>query len=462
MDKIVKATLDTYFPEADTVFYHKAGLIRVGYTINNKSGLYKTPMTWDELKTLDVEAIKVLASKPRRDLRFKRVTVEPFLHELIQTAVVTGLDLKKIPMDQPGKVVTCVQTMYSRGEEIGTRHLRMMAMVSSWRRSGIPLAGVIEMLKGWAPSLDEAEIIRHATDIYNKGYQYGCDHKQMKEFCSPTCNYYANKDYSADVLTGKDMEKQLVKMARTSYKDRGINLKDVFEIDKDFWIYPGYTVNIIGDTGLNKTAFCQNLALAMGNLSPVLYCSTEFSNIMLFRRFTQIAHDMTKEQVMAYYAEHDNTLSNAFSHIHYLEVVPNIDEVRNLISRFSPKVVFIDTIDDITVKGQKGLDAEVTVATQMKIMAEALDTIIVYVHHIRKDGAETTNREGEVKSKALSLRDGKGSGAYNQKADVVLAIEGDRNQTGRKVSVLKARDDMPFRIAFNVDMDTFKFNQIIL
>jgi hypothetical protein len=60
------------------------------------------------------------------------------------------------------------------------------------------------------------------------------------------------------------------------------------------------------------------------------------------------------------------------------------------------------------------------------------------------------------------MRDGKGSGSFNQKADVVIAIEGDRTKTQRRVSILKGRDDSPFKIAFNVDMDTFKFNQIIL
>ncbi|MDR3665438.1 MAG: AAA family ATPase [Ignavibacteriaceae bacterium] len=461
LDQVVKATLDTYFPEADTVFYHKAGLIRVGYTINSKSGLYKTPLSWEELKTLSVEDIKQLASTPRLDVKFKKQIVEPMYQDLICNEVRTDNKLV-VSLDSPSKVVTCVQAMYKVGEELGTRHERIMAMVSSWRRSGIPLSGVIDMIKSYAPSMDQYEIEKHCSDIYKKGYQFGCEHKTMKQFCSSSCIYYANKDYSADIVSGKDMEKQMVKFARTDFRNRGINLQDIWQIDKPFWIYPGYYVNTIGDTGLNKTALMQNIAIAIPQFSPILYLSTEFSNLLLFRRFTQIAHDMTKDQVLEHYQTHENHLSNAFDHIHYLKTTPNLGEIQKLVARFNPKIVIIDTIDDINVSGLKGLEAEQKLAQGLKQLAENQETIIMCVHHIRKDGAETTDKEGVSKAKVLSMRDGKGSGSFNQKADVVIAIEGDRTKTQRRVSILKGRDDSPFKIAFNVDMDTFKFNQIIL
>ena len=468
LNVIVKETIDTYFPEADTSFHSQTGLIRVGYTVNNKSGLYKTPLSIEELNTLTVEEIHELASKPRMDFQVKRMTPTVTFPDLIQTE--RHIEQKNvIAKDSPSQIVTCVQRMYNKGEEVGHRHTRIMRMTSAWRRAGVPMKAVIDVMKAYAPNMDAYEAEKHVTDTYNKGYMYGCEDKVMKEFCSPTCHHYKNKDYAPKIVSGKDLEREYVQFARTDFAERAFNLKDYWDIEEDFWIYPGYYVNLYGGTGRNKTALFQNLAVQLKRYAPILYLSTEFSNLLLFRRFTQIAHDMSKDQVLRYYQANTNTLSNAFSHIHYLKVVPNYAELRKLVQQFLPKIVVIDTIDDLEYykDGQRldGLEKEKAIAFGMKRMAEDLDIIVMCVHHVRKGATERKYIDHETGSSVeiempLQLEDGLGSGAFNQKADVVIGIEGKQKQNHRHVKIMKARDDEMFDIDFTFNVNTFVFTQM--
>jgi len=463
MDKTVKETLDTYFSEADTSFYHKAGLIRVGKTINNKSKLYKTPLSLEEFQSLKALEIQELASKPRLEFKFKKVVIEPKYSHLIQT------NHDKQIVDQvissPTKIVTCVQRMYNLGEEEGTRHTRIMRMTSAWRRAGMPLSAIITAMKAYAPNMDAYEVEKHVTDVFKKGYMYGCDDSIMKEFCDPTCIFYKRKNYAPSIINSKDLEKQFVEFARTDFTGKAINLQEYWQLEQPFWLYPGFYVQLIGDTGLNKTALFQNLAIELSNFSPTLYLSTEFGNLLLFRRFCQIAHKLTKDQVVAHYQQHTNTLSNAFAHIHYLKVVPSLNEIEKLVGSFTPKIVMIDTIDDIPVYDNRnnqlqGVQAEDALGKGLKQLAEKYETIVMGVHHIRKNATEHISKDGEIKNLPLTLNASKGAGTFVQKADIVFALEGNRNQALRTLSVLKSRDDAPFKKAFVVDVDTFRFEQL--
>ena len=449
----VKATLEAYFGEADTVFYHIAGLIRVGYTINHKTKRYKTPFDVQEFLDADLNYVFDKSSVPRLDFKFQTMpTLEPKYQHLIQKQMARKRAINNL--FSPTKIVTCVQDMYKIGEEKGSRHNRMMRMVSAWRRAGVPKPAIVSAMMDYAPSMQKYEVEKHVTDTFENGYMWGCDDPIMKQFCSARCVYHTNKDYAPNISTASSMEKEYVKFARTDFSTSSFNFQDIFpQIQEPFMMYPGYFFTLIGDTGLNKTALMQNIAVRLPKF-PILYLSTEFGNILLFRRFAQIANGLSKQQVDEHYQVHDNTLSNKFSHIHFLKVTPNLDNIATMIKRTQPKMVIIDTIEDIPVKNERqGTGKDEVLAMRMKQIAEETETIIGAVHHIRKPQDDNT----PVK---ITLHQGKGSGSYSQKPDVVIGIEGDRRQTLRTIKILKGRDDAPFEVIQQVDMNTFQFKNL--
>ena len=60
----------------------------------------------------------------------------------------------------------------------------------------------------------------------------------------------------------------------------------------------------------------------------------------------------------------------------------------------------------------------------------------------------------------LDIHSGKGSSSVEQKADKVIAIEGDRMKPYRKISSLGARDEHPFKIITQMSPKTFEFRQV--
>ena len=60
----VKQTMSNLFENIDTSIYMRSGIYRVAHTKNQKTGLYKVPLTLSQANTCSVEAIHELASKP--------------------------------------------------------------------------------------------------------------------------------------------------------------------------------------------------------------------------------------------------------------------------------------------------------------------------------------------------------------------------------------------------------------
>lgn len=448
----VKATVEHYFPNADTKPINARGLIRVGFTLNEKSGLYKTPIPDEWLwNNLDENKLKELASVFKPYAVPYDTNVETFEDKIIDVTAKKEMDL---PSHNPTNLVTCMQVLYNEGENRGSRHESIMRLTSWQRRNGTPLQATVAMMKQFAPSLDGYEVERIVTDVYAKGYQYGCNDKIMRKYCDAKCIFHKNKDYSYEIATSHDVEEKFVDYIRGDWKKDSFNFRTMLNLDHDFWVQPGMLVTLIGATGTNKTAFMQNIAVNEQQLIPIIYVSTEFGTNLLFRRNIQIAHNMSKEQVEEYYMQHSNTLSNSISHIHYLQNHPNIGEIEKLVTKHHAKMLILDVVDDIEVPGyQHGVGSQEILARNLKHIAEKYSLIIFNVHHISKSEAFTESGL----PKRLTVHSGKGSSAIEQKSDLVIGIEGKQNSDERLVRSLKSRDNEPFEKLMKVDMETFRF-----
>jgi hypothetical protein len=76
-----------------------------------------------------------------------------------------------------------------------------------------------------------------------------------------------------------------------------------------------------------------------------------------------------------------------------------------------------------------------------------MDVIIMGVQHISKAAANGPQ----------GVHSGKGSAAFEQKADKVLNIAGQQNAIARFVKSVKSRDESPFSKQLYCNMTTFRF-----
>lgn len=457
----VAATMKKHFPSADEV-WDGPRLIRVGQTINTKTHLFKVPLSVFEFFNMTATEIMGLAKTPRPTNFEKHDEQQKHTELIVLPAEIMGglsttadIRSKSTATDNPTSIVTCMQKLYNTPSEPGSRHTSLLRLASAFRRQGVPQGGIVGLLQGWAPSLEPYEIKRVVDDVFNKGLRYGCQDTIMKAHCDPKCIFFKNKNYAIEVMDVKQMEKKLANFVRTDFKNTSFNLGDIYQLPAPFHFYPGEYITVIGDTGVGKTAWMQDIVTKLENMST-LYLSLEVHELLLYRRFVQIKYGMTKEEVMQYYTKHDNHLSDRLDHIQVITTAPNLESIKSLIAATEPKIVVIDVVDGISMPFARDENSKIgAIAVELKAIAQQLNTIIFGIHHISKGAASAVSVGAE-----LGVHSGKGSSSIEQKSDKVLAIEGNRDEARRILHSPKARDESPLRVALEFNKQTFRWTQL--
>ena len=134
-----------------------------------------------------------------------------------------------------------------------------------------------------------------------------------------------------------------------------------------------------------------------------------------------------------------------------------IKELRKLITSSEIDGIVIDTVDQmLTPKISDYTGRTEFLAGALRDLCRETKAITMIVHHISKRAGE----DEDGRRKPLTLHSGKGSSAIEQKADKVISIEGNRDDSLRIVKSQGARDESPFKVTVDFDKNTFKLNLI--
>ena len=455
--EIVKRTINKEFGKLADNIYDYARLIRVGYSYNMKSKLYKTPIKIWEVHNLNYDEIMALSGEfVREDFKHDYMyEIEPIWNDNV-VSLDTKVVVEKVPKTTNTNYnghVTCVQKMSDNVVE-GRRHNLLLRMVSAWYRKGISRDGCYALAKTYIPTLEYHELVRSVDYVIDKQYRYGCNDPIMAEFCDQKCMFYKRKDYTLDVISPDDMSARFAQFVNTDFTKTSFNLKDIYDISYNYTFYPGELAILIGDTGLGKTAWLQNLVVATPNLK-CLYLSLEVHDHLIYRRFMQIANNISKDDVVDLHSvDRNEDLKKAIlpiEHINIMTAAPEIGSMKQLIIDLQPKVVVIDTIDVIKSDYVNDpFNKMEKIVNELKQLAVQESIIIIGVSHISK---------GASFEQGLTVHSAKGNSVIEQKADKVIGIMGDRDSTRRIVKALKSRDESRFQMAFTFDYDSFRFKE---
>jgi len=457
----VKATLTKYFPEMDSMPLMKTGLIRVPFSYNSKTKLYKTPLSAMEFFSWTPEQIFEVASKfAYRKVERDIISSIPDYSNL--KVVKKSRRKKEEERDETTRIITCAQTMFDQGAaaQEGERHKILIRLVATWRMRGDSFKSAMALARAWNEgSLPDYELEKQVKYIWDKGYSPGCDDAVRVKFCDPKCIYYKQKNLVTQVMDSKTMEESYKNFIKTDFANTSFDLNELYNMKSSYRIYPGEVIYFIGETGIGKTALVQNICVRLRRMK-ILYLSLEVNEKLLFRRFIQIAEGMTKEQVFAHYSGNGESLTEKIDHIQVMTASPEIEAIEQLIKRYHPQITVIDTTDGISVnkaftRGNTDIEK---IGIGLKEMANRTNTIIIGIHHIAKSAA--VNDKGE--SKELTVHSGKGSSAIEQKSDRMIAIEGSLQTNVRLVRSLKTRDDESFAIQLQFNANTtFRMEQLL-
>lgn len=195
----------TLYNTVDTAIYDRRRLFRFPNSINGKTGLYKVPVKAKDLRTMDYEAIKKYAAKPREVEIAEPVLVETAKRKFKQILVAYKLRNSKkkksskigIPKERK-ELLPCIKKLLNTGAGKGSRNNMTIALASSMFQAGIKQDEVIEEVLIWNekndPPLPEREVlttVRSAYSLVKSGRGYGCTFFQEHDLCvGKKCSLY--------------------------------------------------------------------------------------------------------------------------------------------------------------------------------------------------------------------------------------------------------------------------------
>lgn len=437
----------------DLSVYTKSAIIRSPYSFNNKSSLYKVPLTATELNTMSVQDIHLKANfDMNKNQKFLREIIgDGSLERYVKTEVPEVRSMQSV--QEPRNVVPCVQTMYKKGPSQGNRNNTVLRMASHFRRHGIPSDATKASLLHWNNNqLDPQVIIDKVEATYNHGYQYGCKDSIMSEYCDPKCVYYKHKDYLVDVHTREQLQAQLEERLSTDYTGKSIDLAKMFGLaEKDCIIYPGELVTIFGPTGSNKTTLAQNIVLGYDFKEdiintdwqlPTLFLSLELSGHYMHRRNLQIVSGLSKDAVNDDVQQIGKDYADQLSHLTIQTIATQPEAIAKKIKEMQPTVVVIDYIDLLECPPHlRGEYEQVRyISHYLSNLAVNMDIIIIQISQVSRDYS---------RNEILDIYAGKGSGAIENASRKVIGINGRQDNTAKEVSLFKNSDGDLFNVKLN-------------
>lgn len=435
----------------DDIYTNATRLIRVGGTVNRKSGLFKTQISVDDLAR-GYEHIRTKASVHTPFRRALPLVVPPLpdQSQLIEHVEEEPILVNGITVHTPNATltpyVTCMQRLWKRGEQRGSRHNDLLRLASSHRRSGLTKEASEKLLVGWAPSLEPYAIATIVNDVWTVPLRYTCEDPVMQSFCSPSCIFYSKKNYEISPKTAEELETEYVNYISSEDFTRSLNLQEFLDLEAPYNLVPGEVAVLIGDTGLGKSTLVQHLCVTSPQLRTQ-YFSLEMNQHLTYRRFVQAKYAMTKEQVIEYYKTNSNTLGTGLTHINVATAAPKIEALSRIVGETGAQLVIVDTLGCIQTKSFNPIEKTSEAILGLMAIAEKHKTIVLAIHHIGKAAASAG---------ALTVHSGLGSSAVEQQASHVIGVERIDPQL-RRVITLKGRDEPPFNVICRFDYEIARF-----
>ena len=203
--KKVAVELKTYTvnKSVDTKIYDNKRLFRVPNTINQKTGLYKVAITYEQVKNMSsFKELSDYASKPKtsrpRIYKFNAKAREAFdlLIEKIDAEEKAKINTKLAKeFIQKRELLPCVQYILKNGCAKGQRNNTTVALANSLFQIGKDFDEVLEIIICWNAEknedpLDQAEIRTTVMSAYNNAKQnrfYGCTVFKDLDVCVKGC-----------------------------------------------------------------------------------------------------------------------------------------------------------------------------------------------------------------------------------------------------------------------------------
>lgn len=176
----------------DMRIYDRKRLFRVPNSIHESSGLYKIPISYEELRELSQEEIKELATKPRKvpDVKRELQREAANMYKLfIERTTKRILSFKNIKSSGTlNYTPPCIERILEDGAMNGKRNNTIAILTSFHKASGKDMKEAIDIISKWnveknSMPTSQSEINKTIKSIYERESLFGCSAIKSLELC---------------------------------------------------------------------------------------------------------------------------------------------------------------------------------------------------------------------------------------------------------------------------------------
>lgn len=187
----------------DLRIYDNKRLIRLPNSINSKSGLYKVPVTYDDILNFSYKEMKEYAKQPRK-IQYEKPQYVDKAAKIFQSIKENVIKTKNKKFTIPKNVdiskikwAPCIKNIFEEGASKGARNNTTVILASAIFQKGVEFDIAYQVLCKWNdekvdPSLSENEFratIESAYQLVQSGRRYGCSSIKDMGLCTgETCS----------------------------------------------------------------------------------------------------------------------------------------------------------------------------------------------------------------------------------------------------------------------------------
>jgi len=401
----------------DTSIYEIRRVIRLTNTKHSGSGLYKIPLTFQEVQSLSIDEIKELARQPRKDveqLPVSEISEVESLRDLYDKWSAEKFDDRK-----PEKNDTSFRDMF-QSQPVGNRTHTAMQIVGHLIKSNTPEPLALEILRAWNE--------KQSSPLPNEKLEYTVS-DAYKRYSEPMNGDLADYFYTPE----RAFNERYQDYVRYSEKNK---VKTGFtKIDKYLrGLRCGEVLCILGKAGNAKSALCQNIGhnFAKQSGEPVLFFSLEMPVVSVIERSFQLetglsGYDVENETLRLINGEPSKLTMKVKS---VFDTLPNfytieksgltLEQVKNItrygegnIYKKKTGLILIDYLSLLDGRGKDIFEQTARLARELKDVAKELNVPVIFLSQVTK---------GKTQYDELELDSGRDSGAISEGSDFVLGL----------------------------------------
>jgi hypothetical protein len=438
----------------DNQIYNASRIIRVYFTKHQDSGLYKIPLTINELAELPLDTIKAMAEKSESNVEHfaQDVEVPPAILALKDkdAEVVVEADNEVHDLDmslKPKHLPACKYAIMNGIFRPGNRSQALMALAAHFKAQGYPKEVNYRLLKGARELNERRHPSTEGSDTANKEYiwnniieqvyspnwkgaTYACkDHAFLQQSCPVKGTSKCGINKKEPIVTIGEVSSVFRNYA-TNIDKNTISL-GISVIDKQIRLQSNSHAVIAGSSGSGKTGLVLNILnnTSQAGLRSVFF-SMDMSAALIYQKLAHKVSGLDDKKLYAMYQQKrekeiaviDKNIAEAYKNVLFdFRSGVSIDDLRENVLRLkeqqgdSMKLVVLDFINRLRGPYADETSNLAYIAPRLADLANESETLVISL-------AQTSRAKGGPGVVLTDSRIAKGSSAIEESASVLLGV----------------------------------------